>query len=169
MSGADQYFRKLGFQPQLTPAEILELGAFDGHYFGPTLPDEFPKAWSKRAKLTPAPDPTINFFGVHSGQSRQVWIDKGWMHEDDPLGWFQWYCRYYLGRRHDDDPRQIQRWKNYTRHIGMLYHHAKGQAGKGLVQRQSLIHWAYDPYPDFPNRANESVMQKIKRIREASC
>jgi hypothetical protein len=162
---ADAYFSGMGFAPQLSPNEILCLGAFDGHYFGAALPDEYPATWSFKAKLSPEPDPTINFFGVHSGQSRQVWIDKGWMHDDDPLGWFQWYCRYYLGRRHEDDARQIKRWKNYTRHIGMLYYHAKGQPLKGIVQRQSLIHWAYDPYPDLRQMPNESIFQKAIRIR----
>lgn len=153
----------MGFRPVLTPDEILRLGAFDAHYYGPAIPDEFPAAW-RAIKQAPEPRPELNAFGVHSGQSREIWVAKGWMHDDDPLGWFQWYCRYYLGRRHDDDARQIQRWKNYVRHRGMLYHHAKGQRDKGLVQRQSLIHWAYDPFPDFRTLPGESVYDKTRRM-----
>lgn len=162
---ADSYFSQIEFQPRLTPAEMLALGVFDGCYFGGPIPDEFPAEWAEAAVQAPTPDPRVNVFKVHSGMSLEVWQAKGWIHEDDPLGWFQWYCRYYLGRRHKDDQRQIKRWVAYSRHRSMLLRHARGNATKGIVQRQSLLHWAYDPFPDFRTQWGESVFEKIQRLR----
>lgn len=169
---AEKYFAAMGFAPQLTPHEILQLGAFDGHYFGVALPVEFPHEWVERAPFCWIPEPAVNAFHVHSGQSREVWEQKGWMHADDPLGWFQWYCRYYMGRRHEDDARQIRRWKNFARHQGMLAYQlrnaptAADKLSGGRVTRQSLIHWAYDPFPDFTQDLyrGESVFSRAKRL-----
>lgn len=132
------------FKPELTPKEMLELGVFGGHYFeGET--DEYPKSWFERAKLSDTHDKSTNYFNVDASQHREEWERKGWIREQDPRGWFQWYCRYYLGRRSEDDARQIKRWKNMTRHIGQIKAHC--QPGDELcrpVQRQALLHWAYD-------------------------
>ena len=133
------------FKPELTPPEMLALGVFGGHYFEGEH-DEFPPSWFKQARLRDAHDPSINFFEIDASQSRQEWERKGWMHPDDPRGWFQWYCRYYLGRRMvDEDARQIRRWKNMTRHIGQVkkYCHP-GDLTCRRRQRQALLHWAYD-------------------------
>ena len=93
------------FRPQLTPQEMLRLGVFGGKYMTDCRA-EFPKSWFAGAKLTAGPrDPALNFFGVDASQPLSVWRDKGWLHPDDPRGWFQWYCRYCLGRRMDDDER----------------------------------------------------------------
>lgn len=164
---ADRYFGGLGFTPKLTPYEMLQLGVFDGYYFADEgVPAEYPRGWREGVKLGDRAEPSINIFGVHSGMTLKVWQDKGWIHEADPLGWFQWYCRYAVGRRlGTEDARQIQRWKNYARHEAMLLRQSRGDAHRGLVQRQSLVHWAYDPFPDFPNRANESTYHKILRLR----
>jgi hypothetical protein len=100
------------FRPELTPKEMLALGVFGGKYMTDCR-KEFPPSWFSRAKLSPAMrDPAINCFGVRASQPLSVWRKKGWIHSDDPRGWFQWYCRYYLGRRMpEEDARQIKRWK----------------------------------------------------------
>lgn len=134
------------FKPQLTPKEMLELGVFGGLYFG-DKPDEFPKDWFTNAKLSE--DKTdhkeLNYFGIIASQPLSIWNEKGWIHKDDPRGWFQWYCRYYLGRRHEDDARQIKRWKAMTRHIAQISHNCRpGDEYCRPKQRQAVLHWAYD-------------------------
>lgn len=133
------------FTPDLTPKEMLELGVFDGWYFE-GCHGEYPKSWFTGAKLASnGPDSSQNFFGVHASQTREVWQQKGWIHPDDPRGWFQWYCRYYLGRRHTDDARQIARWKAIRRHVAQLMQRCtRGDATCRRRQRQALLHWAYD-------------------------
>ncbi|MBN1788465.1 MAG: hypothetical protein JW806_08765 [Sedimentisphaerales bacterium] len=134
------------FHPQLTPKEMLELGVFGGKYMT-DCQKEFPKSWFKKAKLSPDKhDKTLNFFGVDASQPLSVWQDKGWIHPDDPRGWFQWYCRYYMGRRlGDEDRRQIKRWKAIRRHIAQIKINCKkGDLNCRKRQRQALLHWAYD-------------------------
>lgn len=133
------------FKPDLTPKEMLALGVFGGKYMT-DCGKEFPKSWFKKAKLSPEKmDCSKNFFGVCSGQPLSVWRDKGWIHEDDPRGWFQWYCRYYMGRRHPDDDRQIKRWKAFRRHLAQVAHNCRaGDISCRPKQRQALLHWAYD-------------------------
>lgn len=134
-----------GFLPELTPRQMLELGVFGGCY----LTDcrrEFPRSWFARAKLSPGfHDPTKNFFGVNASQPLSLWRAKGWIHADDPRGWFQWYCRYYLGRRHADDERQIGRWLAIRRHAAQVRKHCRpGDLACRRRQRQALLNWAYD-------------------------
>jgi hypothetical protein len=133
------------FRPELTPPELLRLGVFGGKYMTDCR-DEFPKTWFRGAKLSPERrDPALNFFGVHASQPLAVWRAKGWIHPDDPRGWFQWYCRYHLGRRMEDDPRQIGRWRQIRRHIGQIEANCeKGDLFCRPRQRQALLHWAYD-------------------------
>ena len=133
------------FKPELTPKEMLELGVFGGNYFDGDY-EEFPKDWFKNARLTDGkPNPKLNFFEVSASQPLSVWQEKGWINPQDPLGWFQWYCRYYQGRRSKDDDRQIKRWKAMKRHIAQIQ---KGCSPGDLTcrrkQRQALLHWAYD-------------------------
>lgn len=133
------------FTPELTPKEMLELGVFGGHYMT-DCQNEFPKDWFLKAKLSSEKsDPKLNFFQVKASQPLSVWRKNGWIHPDDPRGWFQWYCRYYLGRRHEDDDRQIKRWKAISRHVAQL---KKACPIQDLdcrpKQRQALLHWAYD-------------------------
>lgn len=133
------------FKPDLTPQEMLELGVFGGKYMT-DCKDEFPKSWFTKAKLNSETyDKHLNYFGVKASQSLAEWRKKGWIHEDDPRGWFQWYSRYYLGRRHPDDERQIKRWINMRRHV-MWLHGAcrRGDFSCRPRQRQALLHWAYD-------------------------
>ena len=87
-----------GFKPHVTPKEMLKMGVFEGKYCNDcTL--ELPSDWFEGAKISDKPDPTLNYFGLKSRQPLTVWREKGWIYGPDPRGWFQWYCRYYLGRR----------------------------------------------------------------------
>ena len=124
---------------------MLRLGVFGGLYMTDCR-KEFPKSWFARAKLSPAKrDHSLNCFGVDASQPLAEWRRKGWLHEDDPRGWFQWYCRYYTGRRHEDDARQIKRWKAFRRHVGQIGTHCEpGDVFCRQRQRQALLHWAYD-------------------------
>lgn len=133
------------FKPELTPKEMLELGVFCGSYFS-GIPEEFPKAWFKNAKLADGErDCSLNYFGVDASQPLSVWEEKGWICPIDPRGWFQWYCRYYLGRRSKDDERQIKRWKAFSRHAGAIKKNCRpNDMTCRKKQRQALLHWAYD-------------------------
>jgi len=133
------------FKPELTPAEMLKLGVFGGKYMTDCR-KEFPKSWFARAKLSPAKrDNSLNYFGVDASQPLAEWRRKGWLHEDDPRGWFQWYCRYYMGRRHEDDARPIGRWKAIRRHVRQIEKNCeRGDVFCRPRQRQALLHWAYD-------------------------
>jgi hypothetical protein len=134
------------FAPELTPKQMLELGVFGGKYMT-DCKKEFPASWFKKAKLSPEQkDPSLNYFGVDASLPLSAWKKKGWIHPADPRGWFQWYCRYYFGRRMpEEDQRQIKRWKAIRRHIGAI---KKNCPSKALdcrpKQRQALLHWAYD-------------------------
>jgi len=134
------------FQPELTPAQMLELGVFGGRYLN-DCQNEFPQSWFKKAKLSlEKKDLRLNFFGVDASQPLAVWQKKGWIYHEDPRGWFQWYCRYFMGRRlPDEDKRQIKRWKAIRRHIGQIKKNClKGDLACRIKQRQALLHWAYD-------------------------
>lgn len=133
------------FKPHLTPKEMLELGVFGGKYMTDCL-KEFPTSWFAKAKLSPERhDKKMNYFKVDASQPLSVWRAKGWIHPQDPRGWFQWYCRYYLGRRSEDDARQIKRWKAMRRHVMQIKHACRpGDAACHPKQRQALLHWAYD-------------------------
>jgi len=134
------------FKPELTPKQMLEMGVFGGKYMT-DCKSEFPESWFKKAKLSPeGKNPKINFFGIDASQPLKVWQKKGWINSQDPRGWFQWYCRYFVGRRTLDDERQIKRWKAIKRHVVQV---KKNCRPRDLTcrkrQRQVLLHWAYDP------------------------
>ncbi len=136
------------FRPELTPKEMLELGVFGGRYMRDCR-KEFPSSWFAKAKLHPeglkGHSAGINFFGVDASQPLSVWRKKGWMNKEDPRGWFQWYCRYYMGRRGEDDARQIRRWKAIKRHVIQIKKNCrKGDFNCRPKQRQAVLHWAYD-------------------------
>jgi hypothetical protein len=134
------------FAPELTPKVILALGVFGGKYMTDCR-REFPASWFAKAKLSPkGADPALNFFGVSASQPLSIWRAKGWIWEHDPRGWFQWYCRYFMGRRMpDEDQRQIRRWRAMRRHIRQVQGNCKkGDLGCRPRQRQALLHWAYD-------------------------
>ena len=133
------------FRPQLTPKQMLQLGVFAGKYMTDCR-REFPANWFLRAKLSPAGrDPRLNYFGVNASQSLAVWRQNGWIRAQDPRGWFQWYCRYHMGRRTADDVRQIRRWRAIARHAAAIRKHCEhGNLECRRRQRQALLHWAYD-------------------------
>jgi hypothetical protein len=133
------------FKPELTPREMLEMGIFGGKYMTDCT-GEFPQEWFTNAKLChERHDPELNYFGVNASKPLSYWRGRGWIYHEDPRGWFQWYCRYYMGRRCADDARQIKRWRAMRRHIAQLEKNcAKGDLGCRRKQRQALLHWAYD-------------------------
>lgn len=134
------------FKPELTPKEMLELGVFGGKYMT-DCKKEFPADWFTEAKLcTDKHDPALNFFGINASQPLSEWRKKGWVHQEDPRGWFQWYCRYFMGRRiPEEDDWQIKRWFAVRRHIAQI---KKNCPRRDLEcrkkQRQAVLHWAYD-------------------------
>lgn len=134
------------FKPELTPKEMLTLGVFGGKYMTDCR-EEFPEDWFEKAKLCHEfHDPKLNFFGVNAGQPLAVWRQKGWITPEDPRGWFQWYCRYYQGRRIEKvDEWQIKRWLAVKRHLAQLRKNCTpGDMNCRRKQRQALLHWAYD-------------------------
>ncbi|MBU1038957.1 hypothetical protein KKC17_01850 [Patescibacteria group bacterium] len=134
------------FKPQLTPRQMLKLGVFGGKYLTDCR-KEFPKSWFTGARLSPGrKNYKLNYFGVDASLPLESWQQKGWINPVDPRGWFQWYCRYYLGRRlPKEDIRQIKRWRAISRHAGAIkkYCHPKDLNCR-RKQRQALLHWAYD-------------------------
>jgi len=135
------------FTPFCSPARMLELGVFEGKYLNDCT-DEFPENWFKNARIGDTPDISHNHFAIKSRQPLSVWRQKGWIIEPDPRGWFQWYCRYYLGRRIDGvDAAQIKRWRGFARHAGQI----RANCDPGDIfcrrrQRQGLLQWAHDPF-----------------------
>lgn len=136
------------FTPDLTPQEMLTLGVFGGVYMRDCT-KEFLASWFARARLQ-HPDsydhaPELNYFGVNASQPLSVWRKNGWIYQEDPRGWFQWYCRYYMGRRCPDDLRQIRRWRAMRRHAAQIRNNCRrGDVHCRPRQRQALLHWAYD-------------------------
>ena len=135
------------FKPELTPKKMMELGVFGGAYFGLDI-KEFPKSWFMKAKISKTFDVNLNRFKIESGLSRKEWVDKGWIFKEDPLGWFQWYCRFKNGRRIlEVDKIQIRRWKSFGgRHKPAVKKNCEeGDLQCRRRQRQALLQWAYNP------------------------
>jgi hypothetical protein len=136
----------VGFSPFYSPQKILEMGVFEGKYCNDCT-NEFPQEWYRNSKTGHLPDPALNYFGVKSRQPLGVWRQKGWIYGPDPRGWFQWYCRYYLGRRLlEVDHIQIRRWRAFARHAGQI----RANCDHGDIfcrprQRQALLQWSHDP------------------------
>lgn len=139
------------FKPDLTPKEMLKMGVFGGAYFigvKGLIPNDLPKSWFKGVKLSKdsLKHADLNYYKIEASQPLSVWKQKGWIYKDDPHGWFEWYCRYYMGRRiPEEDRRQIKRWKAIKRHVGAI---AKNCRARDLNcrrrQRQAVLHWAID-------------------------
>ena len=136
------------FKPFYTPKQMLEMGVFEGRYLNSTR-SEYPLDWFVNAKLSQVPDPKINYFGVKSRTPLSNWQNNGWIHPQDPFGWFQWFCRYSNGRRTDDDRRQMARWSSFARHAGQVRIHGNKDILVRRVQRQALLQWSHNPFPDF--------------------
>jgi len=135
------------FKPQLTPKKMLEMGVFGGSYFGRKI-KEYPKLWFKNGKLSKTFDVEKNRFKVKAGLTRKEWLDKGWIFKEDPLGWFQWYCRFTNGRRIPRiDEIQIKRWKAFKRHVAAIKKNCEpGDIHCRRKQRQAILQWAYNPF-----------------------
>jgi len=135
------------FKPEISPKKMLELGVFGGSYFGSKI-KEYPKSWLHKAKLSKNFDVNLNRFKVKSGLSREHWMEKGWIFKEDPLGWFQWYCRFSMGRRIPYiDKIQIKRWKNFKRHVIAINKNCEeGDLNCRRKQRQAILQWAYNPF-----------------------
>lgn len=134
------------FKPQLSPKQMLALGVFGGVYMRDCT-REFPRDWFTRAKFAKdAREAKLNYFKVNASQPLSVWRKKGWIYKEDPRGWFQWYCRYYMGRRIPaEDARQIKRYNAIRRHVGQVVANCRvGDINCRPRQRQALLHWAYD-------------------------
>ena len=162
----------LGFKPYATPCEMLALGVFEGKYMNDCI-DEYPNEWFMNAlalgKLSPGKaDPSVNAFGVKSRQNLDVWQENCWVPSSkckgkkttrneilsdpninyDLRGWFEWYCRYWMGRREPEiDKVQIVRWNAFTRHAGQIKKNCNpGDISCRPVQRQGLLQWARNPF-----------------------
>lgn len=135
------------FKPHFTPREMLEMGVFEGKYCNDCR-GEFPDEWFRKAKISDVADPALNYFRVKSRQPLSVWRRKDWIIGPDPRGWFQWYCRYFLGRRLPGiDAIQIKRWKAFSRHAGQIRANCQpGNIHCRPRQRQALLQWSYDPF-----------------------
>jgi len=151
------------FSPNLSPKEIIRLGSFGGIYFndeGGRIDinyKEFPSEWfeglDESFYISKKYNRKVNYFKIKSGLSQEEWEEKGWINKQDPRGWFQWYCRYYVGRRTDDDERQIKRWNNFCGEKGRWRNYIYSKINKrgtyvddisfSLAIRQSLLHWGY--------------------------
>lgn len=134
------------FKPELLPREMLEMGIFCGRYMRDCR-NEFPDDWFRKAKFAKEkPDCDLNFFRVNASMPLSYWEKRGWIYPEDPRGWFQWYCRYYMGRRlSEEDARQIKRWKAIKRHAAQIRKNClQGDWDCRRKQRQALLHWAYD-------------------------
>lgn len=134
------------FNPELSPKQMLELGVFGGKYMTDCR-NEFPASWYEKAKLSPSfKNIDLNYFKIDASMPISEWQRRGWIHPEDPRGWFQWYCRYYMGRRiPEEDKRQITRWKQMKRHVAQVRINClPGDTNCRRKQRQALLHWAYD-------------------------
>lgn len=136
------------FNPYFTPQEMLSMGIFEGKYINDGI-NEFPKEWYSLASLSlnDKADVKYNYFKVKSRQSLQEWKKKGWIMGPDVRGWFQWYCRFYIGRRIPlIDEKQISRWKAFRRHRGAIEKHCDNNIKCRPKQRQALLQWSHYPF-----------------------
>lgn len=141
------------FYPYYTPQQMLVMGVFEGKYLNDCeneLPAEWYAASRKRNKLSPEKaDPSKNYFKIKSRLSLSEWRRRGWIpihpKDKDVRGWFQWYCRYWVGRRMPEvDKIQIKRWKAFARHFAQVKKNARGNLNKRPRQRQALLQWSWN-------------------------
>jgi hypothetical protein len=139
-------FNRDRFNPVFSPQEMLALGVFEGKYLNDDIL-EYPLEWFTNAKVSLLlSDPTVNCMtGSVSRQPLSTWANNGWLCTDKK-GWFQWYCRYYLGRRLGaEDDHQMARWRQFNRHAGQIRARCTpGDLTQRPVQRQALLQWSYN-------------------------
>ena len=150
------------FNPDLTPLQCLSLGVFEGRYLNNSMA-EYPSDWSALAKLSDVPDEQINLLKIKSRMSRHDWKANGWI-RIDKRGYFEWWCKYSLGRHCVDDDWQISRWRSFARHRGQVLKGGHADPNHRRKQRQALLQWGYDPFPDMQTLSGESVYEKCIRI-----
>ena len=163
------------FKPMLTPKEMLQKGVFGGTYFSnfenlneidPNIFDDL----DKKLYCNKDYDQKINCFKIKSGQSKEEWLKKGWIHNDDPRGWFEWYCKFYSGRIHEDDERQIKRWLAFCgpngRWRNIIYRKIYNSGVEisfsqnlSIRIQQSLLHWSY-----IVNQNDFTEWKKIRNL-----
>lgn len=148
------------FNPMFTPHEMMELGIFDGKYYG-----ENTEVTNRDFKTHPKITKT-NLFMEGASQPLEVWQEAGWIKEHDPMGWFQWYVRYHHGRRIDEyDEWQMKRWKSFVaRHSAQVRKNGNGDLSKRRKQRQALLHWGADPIPDVDMTREEKYHFLLKKV-----
>ena len=113
----------MNLSPNKTPIELIKEGAFGGTYlrdiYSSINEKWYKNSWKEFVQLknigakfyaSDYYDVNVNKC-VKCGTSLRFWENKGWINKIDPYGWFQWYFRYWLGRRSKDDKRQINRRK----------------------------------------------------------
>jgi hypothetical protein len=135
------------FKPFYNPQQMLEMGVFEGKYLNSCI-SEYPECWFRYAILSNTPDEKVNFFKLKSRLPTSWWNERGLINKQDPRGWFEWYCRFYMGRRTDDDLRQIKRWKQIARHSAQVKKNGLGNPSIRPRQRQTLLQWAWNAFPD---------------------
>ena len=150
----------LQFNPNLTPRQVIEAGAFGGNYFGVFIKDSTDYNYcelfhhhfdglDEELYLGETYKPRLNAFKVRSGMDYNYWRKMGWLHERDPYGWFEWWCKYSMGLRGEDDNRQISRWQDFTgvngRWRNNIYKKIYETGDWKISPRiqQSLLHWGY--------------------------
>ena len=145
------------FTPNITPVNVIKKGAFGGTYFRniysgvngrwyKNSSKEFSKLKSidKKYYASDFYDVKLNYYSVEVGTSLRFWESKNWIRPIDPYGWFQWYFRYWKGKRSEDDFRQINRWKRIvTRFVGILKKLISERKDSKEI-RQILLHWCYE-------------------------
>ena len=143
-------FHPKGFHPNITPVDVIKKGAFGGTYFRDIYSNVnnkwYKNSWKEfeELKYIDKKYADLNYYGVEVGTSLRFWENKGWINEIDRYGWFQWYFRYWKGRKSEDDNRQINRWKRIAnRFVGILKKlNREGKDSKKI--RQILLHWCYE-------------------------
>lgn len=155
------------FNPYITPGQMLRFGVFEGKYMRDCA-NEYPAHMFADARFAAGDEPDAkgcNAFGAKSRNGLAYWAEAGWINPQDPRGWFEWYARYYLGRRSLDDARQIKRWTNFRpRFSSLVQKMGKQDITLYAATRQGLLQWAHDPLPDFPRLPGETVVQKMNRV-----
>lgn len=158
------------FAPCYTPMEMIEAGVFEGIYTGciKGIPDKY-KRNSKVLKCGSDPDISINKYGIKSRLSLSEWKKNGWTTKDSPLGWWEWYIKYFEGRRLDEDKWQINRWKSFVaRHQGQTDASCRGKGDDcHRKQRQALLQWAWNSDKSFTDKQKEKNIEKM--LKETGC